>query len=200
MNIAVWANNDQWDELTSVPLNAQLTRLQIPFKITGDAQVLLLLQDESTLTVDNFSGPVIINSVSKTLKELNAPANVLRINGWNGFLARNKWEIAGPLNQAVEEISTIFGKQLIPVPDEPGFVSARVIAMIINEAYFALEDQISTKEEIDIAMKLGTNYSYGPFEWGDKIGIGRIYTLLKQLSADDIKYNPARLLKEAAAI
>ena len=200
MNIAVWANDDQWNELTSVPLNAQLTRLQMPFKVTGDVQALLLLQDESTLTADNFSGPVIINSVSKTLKELNAPANVLRINGWNGFLARNKWEIAGPLNQAVEGILTTLGKQLIPVPDEPGFVSARVIAMIINEAYFALEDQISTKEEIDIAMKLGTNYSYGPFEWGDKIGIGRIYTLLKQLSADDIKYNPARLLKEAAAI
>jgi len=200
MNIAIWANDDQWNELTSVPLNAQLTRLQMPFKLTSDVQVLLLLQDESILPVSSFAGPVIINSVSKTLQELNAPSNVLRINGWNGFLARNKWEIAGLINEAVEEISTALGKQLISVPDEPGLVSARVIAMIVNEAYFTLEDQISTKEEIDIAMKLGTNYPHGPFEWGDKIGTGSIYTLLKQLSTNDIKYTPARLLKEAATI
>jgi 3-hydroxyacyl-CoA dehydrogenase len=43
--------------------------------------------------------------------------------------------------------------------------------MIINEAYFALEDNVSTKAETDIAMKLGTNYPYGPFEWGQLIGL-----------------------------
>ena len=45
--------------------------------------------------------------------------------------------------------------------------------MIINEAYFTWEAGTSTKEEIDIAMKLGTGYPYGPFEWGEKIGLSR---------------------------
>ena len=49
-------------------------------------------------------------------------------------------------------------------PDIPGFISARVVSMIINEAYFALEEEVSSKEEIDTAMKLGTNYPYGPFD------------------------------------
>ncbi|MEB3059486.1 3-hydroxyacyl-CoA dehydrogenase family protein, partial [Parvimonas sp. D9] len=56
------------------------------------------------------------------------------------------------------------------VPDVPGMVAARVIAMIINEAFFALGDGISSKHDIDTVMKLGTNYPYGPFEWCNLIG------------------------------
>ncbi len=47
------------------------------------------------------------------------------------------------------------------------------MAMIINEAWHALAEEVSTKNEIDTAMKLGTNYPYGPFEWAEKIGLGR---------------------------
>ena len=67
-------------------------------------------------------------------------------------------------------------------PDDYGFIAARIIAMIINEAYYALQENVSTKQQIDIAMKLGTNYPYGPFEWSEKIGIEKIYLLLKKLS------------------
>ena len=42
--------------------------------------------------------------------------------------------------------------------------------MIINEAFLALQEGVSTKEEINTAMKLGTNYPLGPFEWVEKIG------------------------------
>ncbi len=62
------------------------------------------------------------------------------------------------------------------VKDEPGLVSARVISMIVNEAFFALAEGVSTMEEIDVAMKLGTNYPYGPFEWLEKIGVANIYS------------------------
>ena len=81
------------------------------------------------------------------------------------------------------------------LPDVKGFISPRVISMIINEAYFTLESRVSTKEEIDIAMKLGTNYPYGPFEWSEKIGLNRIYSLLLQLSMTDPKYTPCELLR-----
>ncbi len=64
--------------------------------------------------------------------------------------------------------------------DEPGFVSARIVSMIINEAYFTLEAGTSTKEEIDIAMKLGTGYPFGPFEWGEMIGLSRIAGIAKE--------------------
>ncbi len=66
--------------------------------------------------------------------------------------------------------------------------------MIINEAWYTLGDDISTKEEIDTAMKLGTNYPYGPFEWGEKIGIERIIELLESLAKTDSRYTVAPAL------
>jgi 3-hydroxybutyryl-CoA dehydrogenase len=54
---------------------------------------------------------------------------------------------------------------------------------------------VSTEKEINIAMKYGTNYPHGPFEWAEIIGIDRIYDLLQQLAASDSKYCPAPIIK-----
>jgi 3-hydroxybutyryl-CoA dehydrogenase len=75
-----------------------------------------------------------------------------------------------------------------------GFVTPRVISMIINEACLALQEGVSTKEEIDTAMKLGTNYPFGPFEWMDRIGQDKIYALLLKLSRHQSRYLPAAYL------
>ena len=80
------------------------------------------------------------------------------------------------------------------VKDEPGFITARIIAMIINEAYFAVEDNVSSQDEIDTAMKLGTNYPYGPFEWAELIGTNNILALLHKLNTTDSRYKPSELL------
>ncbi|MEO5783031.1 MAG: 3-hydroxyacyl-CoA dehydrogenase family protein [Ginsengibacter sp.] len=137
-----------------------------------------------------FEGkPVFINLVTDTLKELELPENFYRINAWPGFINRETWEIAGK-----ENVGIIFEKfqwKYIPVADKPGLVSARIISMIINEAYFALGEGVSSKDEIDIAMKLGTNYPYGPFEWCKKIGLQKMYDLLKKLSETDSRYSIA---------
>ena len=71
--------------------------------------------------------------------------------------------------------------------------------MIINEAWFAVGDEVSSREEIDTAMKLGTNYPFGPFEWGNKIGMQNILALLQRLYLTDSRYKPSQLLiKEAS--
>jgi 3-hydroxybutyryl-CoA dehydrogenase len=88
--------------------------------------------------------------------------------------------------------------QYILAPDIPGMITARVLSAIINEAYYTLGAEVSTREEIDIAMKLGTSYPYGPFEWSDKIGLTKVYELLTELSSEDARYVPAPLLKEEA--
>ena len=151
--------------------------------------------EENYLTV---SIPVFINSVCLTLKERKHPQNIVRINGWNGFLERETWEVAGEMSELHNSFLSAINKKHITVADEPGFVSASVIAMIINEAYFAMEDGISTPEEIDIAMKLGTNYPKGPFEWKAQIGIVPVYSLLQTLCVTDSKYAPSTLLKTEA--
>ena len=147
----------------------------------------------------NFSSPVIINSVMDTLEEINAP--FIRINAWPGFLKRPVVEASHnskTLKEKAEGIFSLLNKKTEWVPDGPGFITARIIAMIINEAWFALEEGISTKEEIDTAMKLGTNYPYGPFEWGNRIGLKNIYALLDKLNKTNDRYRPAELMKKQA--
>jgi 3-hydroxybutyryl-CoA dehydrogenase len=68
--------------------------------------------------------------------------------------------------------------------------------MIINEAYLALGEEVSTIPEIDTAMKLGTNYPNGPFEWCDLIGAANVSALLEKLSQQNTRYTPAPLLKQ----
>jgi 3-hydroxybutyryl-CoA dehydrogenase len=140
--------------------------------------------------------PVIISSVTRTLTGL--PENFIRINGWNSFLRRTIIEASALTDEARKGADTIFEafhKKVAWVPDIPGFLTARVIAMIINEAYFALAEEVSTKEEMDIAMKLGTNYPYGPFEWSERIGLQKVAELLDCLFASQDRYQPAPLLK-----
>ena len=134
--------------------------------------------------------PVFINEVILTLPELGTPDNIYRINGWPSFLQREKWEVAGKEDPKIFEIFKKFGKKPILVKDSPGMVAARVISMIVNEAFYALKEKVSTKAEIDLAMKLGTNYPYGPFEWSEKIGLRRIYQLLLKLSQTDDRCIP----------
>ena len=111
---------------------------------------------------------------------------------------RKQWDIAGIVNEEAAEVFSMMQKQISVVADEPGLVAARPIAMIINEAYFALEQGVSTKSEIDTAMKLGTNYPFGPFEWAGIIGLHNIYNLLHLLSCTDTRYTPSSLLKKEA--
>ena len=144
---------------------------------------------------------IFVNSITKTISEIDLP--FIRINAWPGFFKRNIAEIAcrnETNKKEVEKILSLLNKQPEWVPDIKGFISARVVSMIINEAWFALEENVSTKEEIDIAMKLGTNYPYGPFEWGEKIGLRNIAGLLSELSITEKRYLPAPLLTKEAAI
>ena len=140
------------------------------------------------------SKPVFINAVLLTLKELELPGNYIRINGWPTFLNRETWEIAGGNEDAINIFKMLQWKYFA-VADEPGLVSARIISMIINEAYFAVGEEVSSKDEIDAAMRLGTNYPYGPFEWCKKIGLQKVYDLLHKLSETESLYMMAPAMK-----
>jgi 3-hydroxybutyryl-CoA dehydrogenase len=135
---------------------------------------------------------VIINSVTDTLDRLHP--EFIRINGWPGFLHGKRVEAAAN-EESQKKAAGIFGDDLVFVKDRPGFISARIVAMMINEAYFTWEAGTSTKEEIDIAMKLGTGYPHGPFEWASLIGVERVVELLKRLSESDPVYQVAESLK-----
>lgn len=147
------------------------------------------------LLVQLLPQPVIVNNVTDRLEEINP--SFVRINGWSTFLSSSLIEAAchkEGLQQKVEEIFSILSKKVEWLDDEPGFITARVVSMIINEAFLSLAEGVSTKEEINTAMKLGTAYPYGPFEWAEKIGVPNIVTLLQKLSETQPHYTPAKLL------
>lgn len=132
---------------------------------------------------------VIINSVETTLSETNG--SFVRINGWNTFLKSPLVEASSleeKNKKKTEDVFSLFNKKIEWLDDVAGFVTARVISMIINEAFIALNEGVSTKEEIDTAMKLGTNYPYGPFEWAEKIGVKKIKSLLEKLNLQQERY------------
>jgi 3-hydroxybutyryl-CoA dehydrogenase len=141
---------------------------------------------------------VMVNAVVPTLREIDGP--FVRINGWPGFLERSIHELAVSDEQLAGKVKEVYGQlghAFRFVPDVPGMISSRVLATIINEAYYTWEEKVSTKEEIDIAMRLGTNYPRGPFEWSRLIGLEQVFDLLHVLSRTNARYTPARSLQEA---
>lgn len=77
-----------------------------------------------------------------------------------------------------------------------GFIFPRTIVQIINEAHFALEEEVASKEDINRAMKFGVNYPKGPFEWSEGKELF-VTTLLGELQAKtgDKRYLASKLLK-----
>ncbi len=197
MKIVVAAADRQWAELTSGPQEINWIRVADPnlFLDHPDASAFFnLINTNVSAGLARLQKPVFINAVSITLKELNAPTCVLRFNGWTGFIQRPSWELAGIIDENVRTVFARLNKTIIAVADEPGLVAARIISMIINEAFFTIGDGVSSRDEIDIAMKLGTNYPFGPFQWVDSIGPKNLVELLQNLMLHDKRYQPAPLL------
>lgn len=98
----------------------------------------------------------------------------------------------------VERFLKAQGFETERVGDFSGLVLRRVLFMIINEAAYALWEAIATREDIDLAMKLGTNYPMGPLEWADAIGLDRVYNGLKGLHEEygDDRYRPCPLIRK----
>jgi len=148
--------------------------------------------------LSGMEAPVMVNAVATTIAEIGQP--FIRINGWPGMLERTVHELVVPDGGVAARITRVYektGRSFRLAPDIPGMITARVLAALINEAWYTWQDGVSSKEEIDTAMRLGTNYPLGPFEWAAKIGLERVVELLEVMSRDDPRYYPAESLKKA---
>jgi len=147
---------------------------------------------------DHWKMPVFLNDTTglfRLSKEDVRP--IARFCGWPTMIERTVWEIAAYNNASTdwtEAAAKLLNRKLSMVPDRPGFIAPRVIASIINEACYGLADGICTADDMDVAMRLGTNYPKGPIAWMQEIGKENIASLLTVLAMKDTKYTPHPLL------
>jgi len=114
MNIAVQGNDQSFAELTTGIESVNWIRINsLENKESfSDADAIFLLNDEPLLPASfNPTVPVFINSVSKKIAEYNINYPLIRINGWNGFLQRTSWEIAGEVNDEIKKILSSIQKK-----------------------------------------------------------------------------------------
>jgi 3-hydroxybutyryl-CoA dehydrogenase len=92
------------------------------------------------------------------------------------------------------------GKEIEIVQDRVGMVLPRMLCRIINEAAFAITEDIATPQDIDTVLKLGVKLPFGPFEWAEQIGLKQVYAVLTALHTDllEERYRVNPLLKQMA--
>ncbi len=88
-------------------------------------------------------------------------------------------------------------KEVTMSKDYPGFVTSRMLAVIINEAAWMLYEGIASKEDIDKAVNLGLNHPMGPLALADLVGIDTLLHILERLHTGfgDDKYRPSPVLR-----
>jgi 3-hydroxybutyryl-CoA dehydrogenase len=86
----------------------------------------------------------------------------------------------------------------VVTPELPAGIVRRVICAMINEAAFALQENLASPQDIDMAMQLGMNYGLGPFQYADQMGIDNVLATMEYLQAEtgDPRYRPSLLLRQ----
>jgi len=89
-------------------------------------------------------------------------------------------------------------KRGIMVYESPGFVTTRLICVLINEALHTLSEGVASAEDIDSAMRIGYDFRYGPLEMADRFGLDSVLASMERMFRDfgDLKYRPSFLLKK----
>jgi 3-hydroxybutyryl-CoA dehydrogenase len=150
---------------------------------------------------------VVVGAVNQTIDDIfyNYPEEIqctlFGLNTIPTFINRSLAEMTS-LNvlerRTIEPLFEDLSWEIKWVESRVGMVTPRVVCMIINEAYYTVQEGTATKEDIDTGMKLGTAYPKGPFEWAEEIGTQRVYNMLQAIYQDtkDERYKICPLLKQ----
>ncbi|MCP3926083.1 MAG: 3-hydroxybutyryl-CoA dehydrogenase [Desulfobacterales bacterium] len=142
--------------------------------------------------------------ITQIAKETDRPEKVIGMHFMNPVPVMKLVEIIRGLAttdevyQTIEALSKTMNKIPVECKDVPGFVSNRVLQVMINEALWELYEGVASAEGIDNIMKYGMNHPMGPLELADLIGLDTVLAILNVLmdGYGDPKYRPSPLLKQ----
>ena len=210
MNIAAKGQPNQLDELRAlissshpiIPLkDTELDKYDIIFDLDFDdtpEQIGQYIHLENKL--------IVLGTVKIQLEELYAElgtrpkTTIIGMNALPTFINRPLLECCAT-NENDEAIAAEkfkdLGLETRFVKSRVGLVTPRIICMIINEAYFTIQEGTATREDIDLGMRLGTAYPKGPFAWSQEIGLDHVYETLEAMYEDtkDERYKICPMLK-----
>ena len=164
--------------------------------------------------MDEIARPGVIlatNTSSQSVTAIAAatkrPDKVIGMHFFNPVPVMKLIEIVRGIATSDETFRTIYdlskdlGKEPVEVKDYPGFISNRVLMIMINEAIFSLYEGIATAQDIDTVMRLGMNHPMGPLALADLIGLDTCLFILERLYTgfNDPKFRPCPLLKNMVA-
>jgi 3-hydroxybutyryl-CoA dehydrogenase len=162
-------------------------------------QTLDTLAKPGTILASNTSSL----SLTRLARETKRPELVIGMHFMNPVPVMKLVEVVrGTLTSqatvdSVLELAVRLGKTTIVSQDRPGFLVNRILIPLLNEACFALEEGVGSKEDIDTGARLGLGHPLGPLELADLIGLDTVLSIAEILHRDfgDSKYRPCAVLR-----
>ena len=183
-------------------------QLQAAFVVAGQdegARAQLMALDSALAPTVPIFVQCVDASLSTLVQSLHSPQ---RIVGFDGLFMHGVATLVAPPEMSAEARSTAtsfvhaLGCAPIWAADAPALVVPRVVAMLANEAAFAVGEGVADVETVDVAMRLGANHPVGPLERARTIGYDRIVAVLDHLHAEygEERYRVAPPLRRAARL
>jgi len=141
-------------------------------------------------------------SITRLGMAAGRPDRVVGMHFMNPVPMMRLVEVIRGLDTSAETVETVnataraMGKTPVECADHPGFVSNRLLMPMINEAVFAVAENVATPSAVDEIMSLGMNHPMGPLALADLIGLDNCLSVMRTLHREfgDPKYRPCPLL------
>jgi 3-hydroxybutyryl-CoA dehydrogenase len=181
-------------------VEAATENVELKLKILRDADAHL---KKGAILASNTSSI----SITKLAGAVSRPTQVIGMHFMNPVPVMKLVEIIRAIQtspetyEATRALAVALGKTVITSKDEPGFIVNRMLIPFLVEACFALQEGLSTPEDIDQGARLGLNHPMGPLELADFVGLDTLLAIAEVLHRDfgDDKYRPPVLLRNLVA-